>query len=112
MSDFPDHQNPELHDLVEGWKLASCSSWTPETFAELLRWVRERIPVASFTLFELETASSELVQRARVQASSGNATGGNASVESLRRPCSEVERTEQMGRDRGVFETSKPQAVR
>ena len=90
MSDFPDHQNPELHDLVEGWKLASCSSWTPETFAELLRWVRERIPVASFTLFELETASSELVQRARVQASSGNATGGNASVESLRRPCSEA----------------------
>ena len=90
MSDFPDHQTPELHDLVEGWKLASCSSWTPETFTELLRWVRDRIPVASFTLFELETASSELVQRARVQASSGNATGGNASVDSLRRPCSEA----------------------
>jgi DNA-binding NtrC family response regulator len=90
MSTSPDPQNSELHDLVEGWKLASCSSWTPETFVELLRWVRERIPVASFTLFELETASSELVQRARVRASSGNATGGNATVDSLHRPCSEA----------------------
>lgn len=100
MIDSPDHQNPELHDLVEGWKLASCSSWIPETFAELLRWIRERIPVESLTVFELETASAELVQRARVQAVSGNSAGGkaaggtialgNISVDAVRRPCSEA----------------------
>jgi len=90
MSDFPDQQTPELHDLIEGWKLASCSPWTSETFAELLRWIRERIPVESLTLVEWEPATTELVQRARVQASNSNAIGCNASVDSERRSCSEA----------------------
>lgn len=110
MSDFPGSHPHELLDLIEGWKLASCSSWSTETFTNLLRWIRERIPVESLTLFELEPESNDLVQRARVQSTVGISTvglsteeitsgvntatayaaGGNVTLESVRRPCSEA----------------------
>lgn len=106
MSDFPGSHPHELLDLIEGWKLASCSSWSTETFTNLLRWIRERIPVESLTLFELEPESNDLVQRARVQSTVGISTvgisteeitsgvntatayaaGGNVTLESVRRP--------------------------
>ncbi|MFN9983959.1 MAG: sigma-54 factor interaction domain-containing protein, partial [Pirellula sp.] len=83
-SQNPEYQNPELHGLVEGWKLASCFPWATDTFVELLRWIRERIPVESLTLFQLEPASNELVQLANVRAT------GTASIESIRRSCSDA----------------------